>query len=322
MTRTFVLLHPQTDALSGAPLEGGTCRGSSAMTRMPPIITLRVMKRIEVRELEYFLAVADTLHFGRAAENLGIASPPLSRAIARLERRLGTPLFDRTSRRVELTAAGRVFMVEARNTLRCLDRAVRRTQQFRDGALRIAAPPGTGAGLLRDAVRGYLARFGRDTVELVFTADQVGEVREGRADVALVCAAGDLSGLHAHSLAPERPVVLVPADHPFGKQGTVTLARLLEDPAYTSEPPSVGLDALIDLVATGQLVVVVGDSAVDRLGGHVVAVPVAGLPMIDVQLAWPADADDPRIVGLVDVIEQLHRRTHMVTAQAPLTAVQ
>lgn len=293
------------------------------MTKEVVIITLRVMNRIEVRELEYFLAVADTLHFARAAENLGIASPPLSRAIARLERRLGTALFERTSRRVELTAAGRVFKVEARNTLRCLDRAVRRTQQFGVGALRIATPPGTGAGLLREAVRGYLARFGHGTVELVFTTDQACAVREGRADVALICAAGDLTGLHAHSLAPERPVVLVPADHPFAIQGTVTLARLLEDPAYTADLPSVGLDALIDMVATGQLLAVVGDSAVDRLGGHVVAIPVAGLPVIDVQLAWPADAHDQRIAGLVDMVEQRQRRSHAATAvRAPLTVVQ
>lgn len=281
------------------------------MTGRALFITLRVMKRIEVRELEYFLAVADTLHFARAADNLGIASPPLSRAIAKLERRLGTPLFERTSRRVELTAAGRVFKTEARNTLRCLDRAVRRTQQLGNGALRIATPPGTGAGLLREAVRGYLARFGSGTVELVFTRDQIGAVRDGRADVALVCSAGDLTGLHAHSVAAEHPVALVPADHPFAVQGAVTLSCLLQDPAYTADLPSVGLDALIDLVATGQLVAVVGDSAVDRLGRHVVAIPVTGLPVTDVQLAWQADAHDPRIIGLVDVIEQLQLRSRM-----------
>ena len=106
------------------------------------------------------------------------------------------------------------------------------------------------------------------------------------------------------------------------RQGTVTLARLLEDPAYTADLPSVGLDALIDLVATGQLLAVVGDSAVDRLGGHVVAVPVAGLPVIDVQLTWLADADDQRIVGLVDMIEQLQRRSQAAAEKTSLTAVQ
>ncbi|MGE0219193.1 LysR family transcriptional regulator [Mycolicibacterium sp.] len=260
------------------------------------------MTRIEVRELEYFLTVADTLHFARAAEQLGIAPPPLSRAITALERRLGTTLFVRTSRRVELTEAGRVFRTEARATLRALDRAIRRTQQAGHGALRIATPPGTGAGLLRDLVRGYLARFGPDTVELVFCRDQTAAVRDGRADVALVCSAEDLTGLDAYPLATEQPVALVAADHPVAAERTVTPACLRRDHRYTAELPPVGLDALVDLVATGQLVAVVGDSAVERVGHHVAAVPVTGLAPTDVLLAWPEDSHDPRISGLLDLL--------------------
>lgn len=272
------------------------------MTKKAPVITLRVMKRIEVRELEYFLAVADTLHFSRAADQLGIAPPPLSRAIAHLERRLGTKLFERTSRRVELTAAGRVFKVEARNTLRSLDHAVRRVQQVGQGMLRIAIPPGTGSGLVREMVRGYLARFGGDTVELVFTREQTNAVRDGRADAALVCSAEDLTGLDVQTITTERPVALVAADHPFATRGRLTPDCLRQDPAYTADLPPVGLDALVDLVATGQLLAVVGDSAVDRLGPHVTAVPVTGLPPTEVLLAWSADSYDPRIANLLDLI--------------------
>lgn len=267
------------------------------------------MKRIEVRELEYFLAVADTLHFARAAEQLGIAPPPLSRAIAQLERRLGTTLFERTSRRVELTAAGCVFRAEARNTLRSLDRAVRRTQQVGHGALRIATAAGTGSGLLREMVRGYLARFGRDTAELVFTREQTSAVRDGRADVALVCSAEDLTGMDVQDVTTEHPVALVPADHPFAARQTLTPACLLHDRTYAAELPPVGLDALIDLVATGQLVAVVGDSVVDRLGRHVAAVPVTGLPPRNILLAWPADSHDPRVTSLLDLVGPLHRHS-------------
>ncbi|GAA1800305.1 hypothetical protein GCM10009735_35860 [Actinomadura chokoriensis] len=67
---------------------------------------------VETRELTYFLAVARELHFGRAAERLGIAQPPLSRAIGRLERRLGVTLLERTSRRVALTPAGETLLAE------------------------------------------------------------------------------------------------------------------------------------------------------------------------------------------------------------------
>ena len=274
-----------------------------AMTKWALIITLWVMKRIEVRELEYFLAVADTLHFARAADQLGIAAPPLSRAVARLERRLGSTLFERTSRRVELTAAGHVFKAEARNTLRCLDRAVRRVREAGHGVLRVATAPGTGSGLLRDLVRGYLDRYGRGTVELVFTTEQSTAVRDGRADVALICSAEDLTGMDVHRVATEHPVALVCVDHPFAVRSTITVAGLLRDRSYAAELPPVGLDALIDLVATGQLVAVVGDSAVDRLGRHVAAVPVTGLPARDVLLAWPADSHDPRIANLLGLLD-------------------
>ena len=69
---------------------------------------------IETRELRYFVAVAEELHFGRAADRLGIAQPPLSRAISQLERQLGVPLLQRTSRRVTLTAAGAVLLDDDR----------------------------------------------------------------------------------------------------------------------------------------------------------------------------------------------------------------
>lgn len=268
------------------------------------------MKRIEVRELEYFLAVADTLHFARAADQLGMAPPPLSRAIARLERRLRVTLFERTSRRVELTAAGRVFRTEARATLRCLDRAVARAQQVGDGALRIATPPGTGAGLLREMVRTYLSRYGRGTIELIFTREQTLAIRDGRADLALVCSASDdMTGLDARIVATEYPVALIPADHPLAGQSTLTPDRLFNDPAHVAELPPVGLDALIDLVATGQLIAVVGDSAVDRLGRHVAAVPIVGLPATEVLLAWPTDSHDRRIADLLDLAEELKAKT-------------
>ncbi|HET6706647.1 LysR family transcriptional regulator, partial [Amycolatopsis sp.] len=127
------------------------------------------MERVETRELEYFVAVAEELHFGRAAERLGIAQPPLSRAIGRLERRLGVQLFERTSRRVALTAAGAVFLIESRKALAAVDAAVVRAQRSgRPHRLVVATPPGTGAGLLADVVRAYRRRPGAADVEVVF----------------------------------------------------------------------------------------------------------------------------------------------------------
>ena len=78
---------------------------------------------IEVREARYFLAVAQTLHFGRAAELLGMSQPPLSQAILQLERRLGVRLLDRTKRKVELTETGRAFAAECRTIVAAAQRA-------------------------------------------------------------------------------------------------------------------------------------------------------------------------------------------------------
>ena len=81
------------------------------------------MDRLETRELAYFLAVADELHFGRAAAKLGIAQPALSKTVRQLERRLGVTLFERTSRAVALTEAGRVLSREARLALEAVSAA-------------------------------------------------------------------------------------------------------------------------------------------------------------------------------------------------------
>src|SRR5689334_21920519 len=101
------------------------------------------MDRLETRELAYFLAVAEDLHFGRAASRLGIAQPALSKAIRQLERRLGVTLFERTSRAVALTEAGLVLVGEARVALDSVSAAAVRTRRAaaRERRLMLAMKP-------------------------------------------------------------------------------------------------------------------------------------------------------------------------------------
>jgi DNA-binding transcriptional LysR family regulator len=115
------------------------------------------MDRLETRELAYFLAVSDELHFGRAATRLGIAQPALSKTVRQLERRLGVTLFERTSRAVALTEAGQVLSREARVALEAISAAALRTQRAgtRDPRLILAMKPGGDAGLLPAILAAY-----------------------------------------------------------------------------------------------------------------------------------------------------------------------
>ncbi len=202
------------------------------------------MDRLETRELVYFVAVAEELHFTRAAERLGIAQPPLSRAISRLERRMGVALLQRTSRRVALTSAGSVFLEECRRLLEGLDGAVRRTQQASlPPRLVLAVRPGTGSELLARMLRSYQSA----ELELVFTHDGTKVLRDGSADVALLCiGSDDLTDLRTTVVTEERPMALLPREHDLTRQTAVTVADLRRDPMYQDHCPPMGLDEILD----------------------------------------------------------------------------
>jgi DNA-binding transcriptional LysR family regulator len=245
------------------------------------------MNQLETRELNYFAAVADTLHFGRAADRLGITQPPLSRAIARLERRVGVPLLERTTRQVLLTPAGEVFLAECQSILAAMDMAVHRTRRAAEPhRITLAARPASGPGILPDLIAAGAQGPHGALTDVVFTYDEVGALRDGTADVALMCQTTAAPGLETMELGAERPVVLLPAGHPLSDRPFLTLTEVEALPGYEAQLPNEALDAMVDRVALGQLVVVVGESVHDRLGGSVRIVPVHGYPVTQLVLAW------------------------------------
>jgi DNA-binding transcriptional LysR family regulator len=146
---------------------------------------------MELRHLRYFVAVAEELHFSRAADRLRIAQPPLSQQIRQLEEQLGVRLFDRTHRRVQLTDAGRMVLDEARRTLAQADRVVttaRKAAEGSAGILRVGFSSSAPYTTLPAILRSFRAQF-PDVVMNLFersTEEQVDLLAAGAIDVAFV----------------------------------------------------------------------------------------------------------------------------------------
>lgn len=193
---------------------------------------------LELRHLRAFVAVAEERHFGRAAERLHVAQPPLSRQIGRLEELLGTELFDRRSRPIRLTAAGAAFFEEAQLTLDQARRAVeraRRAGRGEVGRLSIGALPSAYNGIVPSVVRTFRDSFPDVSLEL-FTltpSDQADALQMGRLDIGFAGFARRLAegqGLEVEPLLDEPMVAIVPAHHPLAGQKEVSLEELAGEP--------------------------------------------------------------------------------------------
>ena len=190
---------------------------------------------MELRHLRYFVAVAEELHFGRAAIRLHMAQPPLSQRVYRqLEQEIGVTLLDRTKRRVDLTAAGRAFLKEARRTLAQAERSVRTAQRAsrgETGLLSIGFVPTADLDLLPRVLRAWRARCPDVEVELsaLSPAQQVEALREGRIQVGILRPPVDDAGLVVESIRSESLVVAMPERHPLARRARVRLADLHGD---------------------------------------------------------------------------------------------
>ena len=276
------------------------------MTTSASTYTLGGMNTIEVRELVHFTTVADALHFGAAAEKLGISQPPLSRSIARLERRLGFALFYRTTRRISLTPAGEVFLADCRRLLTEMDGAIRRAQRVgKSGSLRLAVRPGAGERVLTGLLNSYAELPGSGPVEVLYCYDEVSALQTGAADVTLMCATGATDGLDMLVLGDERPVAALPAGHRLAARSSLAMSDLHRLPEFSDALPTEPLDAIVDRVARGLLVVVVGEGVSDRLGGSVTPVPVVDYPITHLVLAWLADQAYAPVAELVRIAQGL-----------------
>ncbi|MFL6148343.1 MAG: LysR family transcriptional regulator [Pseudonocardiaceae bacterium] len=196
---------------------------------------------VDLRKLRYFVAVAEHLHFGRAAEALHIAQPVLSRQIKVLEDDLKAPLFVRDKRATELTPAGAQLLAEARPLLANAAALRRRVTRVARGPATFVV--GFMPGLIVTApIRALVSRHPELTVEVIRTtwADQTDVIHDGRADVSFVRLPIDQQGLAIQQLHTEARVAALPADHRLAGKGTISIAdladeHLLQDPNAVPE---------------------------------------------------------------------------------------
>ncbi|MEV5889727.1 LysR substrate-binding domain-containing protein [Nonomuraea fuscirosea] len=181
-----------------------------------------------VRHLRYFIAVAEELHFGNAAIRLGMAQPPLSQRVKRLEEELGVRLFDRSARQVRLTEAGRLLLGEAREIVSRVERLHELARQGEGAVLKVGVPPDLAATVLAALVAGF--RETSPDVRLapaeIWTADQVTALAEGTIDVGLVRHPVSAPGLRFGQLLVQAQGVLLAAADPLAGVGEVHLADL------------------------------------------------------------------------------------------------
>ena len=195
---------------------------------------------MEIRQLTYFVAVAEELSFVRAADRLHIVQPAVSQQIRRLERELGVPLFDRSSRHVRLTAAGERLLPEARAVLAAAGR-VRQVAAViaagADGILRVGTSQGLGERL--DLVLDELGKTApRLQVRLVSApvAERIARVRAGELDAAFVRAVTTAPGVELLPVWQDPLTVALPAAHPLAARPTIHLVAIERHSAAAGAP--------------------------------------------------------------------------------------
>jgi DNA-binding transcriptional LysR family regulator len=190
---------------------------------------------VELRQLRYFVAVAEERHFGRAAKRLRLSQPPLSAQIKRLEEELGVKLFQRSTRQVALTDAGRIFLERAEGILEAVEEAREAAKGADEGVrgrLEIGFISSATLGLLPPAIRLFRERFGGVEIELreLTSAQQIDALYAGEIRVGLVRLPLRAPGLRFEPLQEESFVVALPSGHPLEALESVPLEAMVDQP--------------------------------------------------------------------------------------------
>ena len=289
---------------------------------------------MEIRHLRYFVAVAEELHFGRAAQRLHIQQPPLSRQIQDLETELGFPLFDRSRRRVELTPAGTALLGRARQVFDALDVAIhdaRSASEGESGRLVVGYPSSLAYSGLTELLRAFRTRFPSIEISLreLPPADQIDGLKAGSLDVGFVRTSLDDPTLAAELVRREALMVVLPDDHRLAKQRSVPLKALAQEPfvmfprargpAFFDQlmglcgragfTPRIVQEAaqldIVSLVAAGFGISIMPSSMRNFRRPGLAFRPIVGAPQVELLIVWRHQNLSPALHNFVDLVRVL-----------------
>lgn len=290
------------------------------------------IERLDLRLVQYFVAVAEELHFGHAAERLHIAQPSLSHQIRRLEQQLGVTLLDRTSRHVELTDAGRALLSEGRRLLAHSERTTRLVRSVSVERLTIGFFGSAASELLPD----LLGSFGKERPSAEVSIrelllDQINELLTGGVDIAFTRLLPGQAEVELEVIAREPRVVALPASHPLAGLTTVRFNDLREEGFITnpvveaSAPPTrwlaeqarhglpgrvaaqaASVQEILTLVAVGKGVCLVPAAVAHHYPmADVAYVEVSDAEPAVISLAWPRGGLRPIVGAFIETTRQL-----------------
>ncbi|MEV7341990.1 LysR substrate-binding domain-containing protein [Streptomyces sp. NPDC093544] len=304
---------------------------------------------MELRQLEYAVAVAEELHFGRAAERMHVTQQSVSEQIRRLERELGAPLFARTSRRVTITSVGEAFLPEARGAIAAVRRALDVGRRAATGAvdeLRLGYAEDLGPRLFQLAVPALHARFPevRLAPRPMTTPDQLSELSERRLDIGFCWTAEHPPDLASLLVTREPIVVALAAGHPLAASEAIDPAQLSHQPLviverdvnpwlhdhYVSQLEARGttvtihreissLDRLLPLVLSGSAIglTIAGAAAARPFAGVVYRPFTDPSPYADHRIVWRRDTANPAVAALIDIVRELRDTGAFLPPEVP-----
>jgi DNA-binding transcriptional LysR family regulator len=301
---------------------------------------------LDLRRVRYFVAVAEELHFGRAAARLYITQPVLSRQIRLLEQELGTKLLERSSRNVTLTVPGQQLLEDGRMLLSAAEATRRRCVASAE-----ARPTLTigfwGHEWIAPALRGFAAEFpGVDTrLHRIAWDDQIDVIHDGRVDVAFVALPVDAQALELLPFQSDQRVAVLPADHPCADRSEIGIEDLADDPVIVQGgatddwnafhnvdprpdgtrprrgPVANNFQEKLELVAAGAAVSFLPESVARHyIPPGVVYVPVRGIPPIEICIAWKPGRASPLVDGFIRAVRSSATTSSPQGPPAALTA--